>query len=264
MNSILCFSTLIFTINIRHVVADPSDFVFAVTGSTVSIYSQLQTSAHNPVIIWYHESPVGDIDMLCLFTQSSLSFERGRGTLPDASGKTSLTLWNSTMSDAGRYFATLHINRKRTHVSGSAQYLVVTDPSGPAMRLYRGADDLGSPLFFCEVTGAGANWSDPYWQIKANGSVSTLDGMTAKRIGADGVFTRWSIIRLNSTLAVTCLCHQKNGTRVLFSSNEVDTRNGATACDWLVFLSPPCLLLFLLTMAAAILWTRRLRRLRAA
>ena len=32
--------------------------------------------------------------------------------------------------------------------------LLVSDTSAPAMRLYRGADGLGFPLFLCEVTGA--------------------------------------------------------------------------------------------------------------
>ena len=104
--------------------------------------------------------------------------------------------------------------------------LLVSDTSAPAMRLYRGADGLGFPLFLCEVTGAGANWGDPYWQIKGEGAVGWLEGTTGRRIGTDGVFTRWSTVRLNSTLNVACACRHQNQTSVLVRSYELEAPDG--------------------------------------
>ena len=110
--------------DIADVVTDQTDVVFGANGSSVTICSQIQTSAHTPNILWYHENLVGDINLVCIFTESRMHQEHVVGTLPDASGKTSLTLREATMSDAGRYFAIMNFGK--THVSGSAQYLVVT------------------------------------------------------------------------------------------------------------------------------------------
>lgn len=99
--------------------------MFGVIGSNVTICSQiLDNIPGNPVILWYHENLVGDINLVTIITQSSKIHSRCVGTLPDASGKILLTLMNVTMSDQGRYFAFLQI--RSTIVSGSAEYLVVT------------------------------------------------------------------------------------------------------------------------------------------
>lgn len=102
---------------------------------------------------------------------------------------------------------------------------LVSDMFAPTVRLYRGADDLGS-LFFCEVTGAGARWSDPYWQIKVEGKVMRLEATTAKRIGPDGVFIRWSTARFNSS-NVMCVCKSDhlNQTSYVFT-NEFEFSDG--------------------------------------
>ena len=83
------------------VVTDQSDFVFGANGSSVTICSHLQTSVYSTTILWYHENLEGDINLVCVFTESGLHQDRFVGTLPDASGKTSLTLRKPTMSDAG-------------------------------------------------------------------------------------------------------------------------------------------------------------------
>ncbi|KAL2084087.1 hypothetical protein ACEWY4_019605 [Coilia grayii] len=247
---------LIFFTDSSAAVSDEDDFVFGVIGSSVTITSQVQGHREFSSILWYHETIMGDIHLFCIFTNYTLHGERFIGTLPDSSGKTLLTISNAKVSDTGRYFVILEFGKIFT--SGSTQYFIVTDTSDPVVTLYRGTDALGSPMFLCEVTGASGDWSGPWWLIE--GEKGWLEGTTGKRMGSDGVFTRWSTLRLNSTVNVSCACHYQNKTSFLVRSSELDVSMGShSACDLLIILSPLCLLLMLFTLVLVMLWARRVR-----
>lgn len=97
----------------------------------------------------------------------------------------------------------------------------------PVIRLFHGSGSAKTHAFQCEITGAGAGWSSPYWRVKENGQLREMKGVGSGGIDADGRFARWSMVILGSekSLSVTCLCRH-NHTGVMIQTDTVDMSKG--------------------------------------
>ncbi|KAG7469423.1 hypothetical protein MATL_G00128700 [Megalops atlanticus] len=176
--------------------------------------------------------------------------------ISEGSGNVSLTISIATISDSGRYFPVMHAGGKFT--PGSPSDLVVTDSQeDPAMRVFLS----GTGEYFCELKGGGPRWSHPKWETMDGGrEAAPLEVEADSFIDEHGVFIRSSTLSMSVEDGdgdVKCVSLDDTGGIVL--KNVAGKQHGNGACQWLLYLSPLCVML-LLTVTGAGLWTRRVMK----
>lgn len=217
--------------------------IFGHVGRNLTVYSSRDIGrTRQGLILWYHETHGGRI----LLKDVSFSL---------FSTNISFTIEKLTFMDSGRYFPVFQYQYFSRPIIISNQVLVVTDPlRSPVMRMFDNLDGiLGTRELLCEVEGAGAGWSDPFWVIEHEGEKTDARQQTETRLNQDGKFLRWTRLSLplleNSTRKVLCMCHHDTEGRIQISAMDggVD-RGSAVFCDLLFFFGPLCVLILLVTL----------------
>ncbi|KAG7469421.1 hypothetical protein MATL_G00128680 [Megalops atlanticus] len=237
---------------------DPAPVVFGEIGQNVTIYSRVeQFSTSVTHISWYLHRPCGKVEQKAYFSSYSLEFDRYIGQFPKGSGNVSLTISSAAITDSGRYFPVMRAGGNFT--PGSPSGLVVTDSrEDPAMRVFLSR----TGVYFCELRGGGARWSDPEWETADGGKApAMLETEADSYIDDHGVLTRSSTLSISvkeGIGVVKCVSHRD--TDNFIQKALADMQHGNGACQWLLYLSPLCVMLLLLTVTGAGFWTRRVMK----
>ncbi|XP_048117319.1 uncharacterized protein LOC125306249 isoform X2 [Alosa alosa] len=152
----------------------------------------------------------------------------------------------------------------RQKLSGEIEMIHSASYHTPLIRLFYGSGIAKTHVFQCEIVGARADWSNPYWEITENGHVRKMKGVGSGGIDADGRFTRWSVVTLSSdkSFSLTCLSSHNHTTNMI-KTGTIDMSKGASVCVFTYFLITLACVLILLTMVLTVLsaWRIRQRRL---
>ncbi|KAL2084090.1 hypothetical protein ACEWY4_019608 [Coilia grayii] len=240
----------------------PSLLTLGQKGQNVTLHAN---AVEDSSIAWYRQKLNGELEMICSESYGHFLCDNPRytmGMLDNSGKKGSLMIFNASGTDSGRYLTALKRKKAELFLGSLYLNLVITDPAvPPIIRLFHGSSYSMAHVFQCEVTGAGAHWTNPYWEKTENGQTQVIEGRGGEDLDAKGHFTRWSVATFQSELAfsLTCMCHHNHtGETVKTKPAIIGLSKGASVCVSIMFLGPLCCLLLLLTVVLAVLsaWRR--------
>ncbi|XP_041964119.1 uncharacterized protein LOC125306249 isoform X1 [Alosa alosa] len=237
---------------------NPSPIIFGRIGHNVTLNTHVKASGSS-TFTWYRQKLSGEIEMI----HSASCENKLHYTVGMSDGIGFMTIYNTLVTDSGSYFAVSRARKTKAFLGTSYVNLAVTDHT-PLIRLFYGSGIAKTHVFQCEIVGARADWSNPYWEITENGHVRKMKGVGSGGIDADGRFTRWSVVTLSSdkSFSLTCLSSHNHTTNMI-KTGTIDMSKGASVCVFTYFLITLACVLILLTMVLTVLsaWRIRQRRL---